>query len=227
MAGQPYVKPGVAAGAVGSSHGPPLARRFFARDAATVARALLGCEIAVAGGGDGARLVRRARIVETEAYMGPHDLACHAAKGRTERTEVMFGPAGHAYVYLVYGMHELFNVVTGPPSFPAAVLVRAVEPLAGVAGRTDGPGRLTKALGISRADNGADLCGARGRLVLLPGPPPARPAAGPRVGVPYAGAWSSAPLRFLDPDSVHVSRASAGRRAQVRGGSQGADLTGV
>ena len=133
----------------------PLPRSFYAQDAATVARALLGCQLVFRRS---AASECRVRIVETEAYVGPHDLACHAAKGRTARTEVMFGPAGHAYVYLVYGLHELLNVVTGAEGQAEAVLLRAGEPVAGVTGRLDGPGRLTRALGVTRALNGADLC---------------------------------------------------------------------
>jgi DNA-3-methyladenine glycosylase len=93
------------------------------------------------------KLLSYNRITETEAYIGPHDLACHAAKGRTKRTEVMFGPAGTLYVYMVYGVHWMLNVVTGPIGYPAAVLIRSLE---GVSG----PGRLTKALGITGACNG-------------------------------------------------------------------------
>ncbi len=107
---------------------------------------LLGkCLVSVAGGRR-----RWGRIVETEAYLGPHDLACHASRGRTARTEVMFGPPGHAYVYFIYGMHYCVNVVTERAGHAAAVLIRALEPGPGVLGQTDGPGRLCKALGIDR-----------------------------------------------------------------------------
>lgn len=180
----------------------PLPRSFAARDPVDVAKALLGqtlvCEV------DGVR--RAGRIVETEAYLGPHDLACHSAKGRTARTEVMFGPAGHAYVYLIYGMHHCFNVVVG---HGAAVLVRALEPLCGLdAGvRTDGPGRLTRALGIDRRHGGlaldvAPLYLARGAAVTAE-----RVGVSARIGVEYALEWARAPLRFFVQGSAHVSRA--------------------
>src|SRR5207245_7050351 len=124
------------------------------------------------------------RIVEVEAYDGPADLACHASKGRTARTDVMFGEAGHAYVYLVYGMHCCLNVVTGPVGYPSAVLLRALEPLEGrermAAGGARpgqiaaGPGRLTRALRIDLSLNRVDLC-ARGPLVIAAGGPLPRP----------------------------------------------------
>lgn len=189
------------------AHGPaalPLA--WFDRPAAQVARDLLGSVLRCVAR-DGA--VRMGRIVETEAYVGAHDLACHASKGRTARTEVMFGPAGHAYVYLVYGLHELFNVVTGAVGDPQAVLVRAVEPLAGTVGPTgahrgDGPGRLTRLLDIDRRLLGHRV--DRPPLTIHPGPAPTETFATPRVGVDYAGTeWASAPLRFVDAASPHLS----------------------
>jgi DNA-3-methyladenine glycosylase len=159
----------------------------------------------------GAELVRRrpdgslaiGRIVEVEAYVGPEDLACHASKGRTARTEVMFGPPGHAYVYLVYGMHCCFNVVTSPEGHAAAVLVRALEPLEGIDGSTRGPGRLCRALGIDRRQNGLDLCGDE--IFLREGAPPPRVSASARIGVDYAGRWARRRLRFFDPRSEWVS----------------------
>jgi DNA-3-methyladenine glycosylase len=169
-----------------------------------VARALLGQVLVHKG-----RLGTRAgRIVETEAYVGPHDLACHAAKGRTRRNEVMFGPAGHAYVYFVYGMHFLFNVVTSREGMPSAVLVRGVEPLLGIppAVRTNGPARLTRALGIGPLENGLDLTSSP--LSIHEGPPPRRGSVrrGARVGVEYAGSWASRPYRFWVEGSPGVSR---------------------
>lgn len=178
-----------------------LCRAFYARDAETVARALLGT-VLVHRGAEG--VVRRARIVETEAYVGSHDLACHAARGRTARTAVMFGPAGYAYVYLVYGMHDMFNVVTGAEGEGQAVLVRAGEALDGWEAVLRGPGRLARAMGITRALNGADL--GRAPLFLTPGSAPRAVVATTRVGVGYAGEWASALLRFYDADSPHVSR---------------------
>jgi DNA-3-methyladenine glycosylase len=185
--------------------GPPLPAAWYARPAEVVAAALLGSVVRVVGR-DG--VARWGRIVETEAYVGAHDLACHAARGRTARTEVMFGASGRAYVYLVYGMHELFNVVTGDEGDAQAVLVRAVEPGRGVRGpagerRGDGPGRLTRLLDIDRRHYGAPLDEAP--VTIHAGPPPAAVVRGPRIGVAYAGAWASAPLRFADPASAHLS----------------------
>jgi DNA-3-methyladenine glycosylase len=185
---------------------PPLPPSCFDRPAAAVARDLLGSVVRCVGR-DG--VVRMGRIVETEAYVGAHDLACHAAKGRTARTEVMFGPAGHAYVYLVYGLHELFNVVTGPEGDPQAVLVRAVEPRPGTVGPTgarrgDGPGRLTRLLDIDRRLLGHHV--DRPPLTIHPGPAPAEVVATPRVGVDYAGSeWAGARLRFVDAASRQLS----------------------
>ncbi|HYX91264.1 MAG TPA: DNA-3-methyladenine glycosylase, partial [Myxococcaceae bacterium] len=126
-----------------------LLRDFYDRSALIVARELLGKILVYADNG-----IRRAgRIVETEAYVGEHDLACHASKGRTARTDVLFGPPGHAYVYLIYGMYHCFNVVTLPEGVAAAVLVRGLEPAEGLPShpRLDGPGKLCRAMGITLA----------------------------------------------------------------------------
>lgn len=173
----------------------PLPRSFYARDAETVARALLGATLVFGNS--------RARVVETEAYVGVHDLACHAARGRTARTEVMFGPPGHAYIYLIYGMYDLLNVVTGAEGNAQAVLIRAAEPLTDLS-KTDGPGKLTRALGITRAFNRHDLL--RPPLTLTESAPPVRIVTATRIGVDYAGAWRDAPLRFYDADSRFVSK---------------------
>ena len=184
----------------------PLPLEAYDRPAEVVARDLLGCVLRCVGR-DGVE--RRGRIVETEAYVGAHDLACHAAKGRTARTEVMFGPAGRAYVYLVYGLHELCNVVTGAVDDPQAVLIRAVEPESGTVGpegarRGDGPGRLTRLLDIDRRLLGARL--DRPPLTLHRGAPPSAVVATPRVGIDYAGPdWSHARLRFVDATSAQLS----------------------
>jgi DNA-3-methyladenine glycosylase len=157
------------------------------------------------------------RIVETEAYVGPHDRASHASRGRTARTALMFGPPGLAYVYLVYGMYHCLNVVTESEGFPAAVLVRALEPVAGIALATSGPGRLCRALGVDRRYNGADL--TAGALYLAAGARPTGPVvAGPRVGVAYAGAWRHKPWRFYLRDSPWVSGRSAARARRKRPG---------
>ena len=176
-----------------------LAAAFYARPPLVVARALLG-QLLVHDVG-GARRV--GRIVETEAYVGPRDLACHSAKGRTPRTEVMFGPPGRAYVYLIYGMHWCLNVVTGAGS---AVLIRALEPVAGLAddARTDGPGRLTRAMAIDRAHNARSLL--EPPLWIAFGARRSPIARGPRIGIDYAGAWAAKPYRFWVRDSEWVSR---------------------
>jgi DNA-3-methyladenine glycosylase len=150
-------------------------------------------------------VVRVGRIVETEAYIGSSDLACHASRGRTARTEVMFGPPGHAYVYLIYGMYHCLNVVTGRAGFPAAVLVRAVEPIARCQGSTDGPGKLTRALAIDRRHNGIDLYG-RTLFLCARDRPRGRLATSPRIGVDYAGEWAEKPWRFFETGNAFVSR---------------------
>lgn len=185
---------------------PPvrLPESFFSRPALTVARELLGTHLVLEEGGQR----RVGRIVETEAYIGEHDLACHAAKGVTPRTEVMFGPAGRSYVYLIYGMHRCFNIVTDTPGIGAAVLVRAVEPVEGLSpeARTDGPGRLCKALGITLAHNRLNL--QTSPLYVEGGVPVGeeRVARGPRIGVDYAGVWAAEPFRLWVKDSRHVSK---------------------
>lgn len=149
-----------------------------------------------------------ARIIETEGYLGPHDLACHTARGRTPRTEVMFGPPGHAYVYLIYGMYACLNFVTEPEGHGSAALIRAVElEEAGVLGavRLDGPGRLTRALSIDRTDNGRDLVSDAALWVEAPQRPVEAVSEGPRVGVDYAGEWAAAPLRFWERGNPRVS----------------------
>jgi DNA-3-methyladenine glycosylase len=180
-----------------------LDQAFYARDADVVARALLGQRLVVRRA---AREVR-CRIVETEAYLGEHDLACHAARGRTARTAVMFGPAGVAYVYLIYGMYHMLNVVTSCEGDAQAVLIRAVEPLTALEGKTDGPGKLTRALGITRErHNGMALFGSE--LWIEAGAAPQSVVTTPRINVDYAGAWRDAPLRFYDAASPWVSRRS-------------------
>jgi DNA-3-methyladenine glycosylase len=145
------------------------------------------------------------RVVETEAYVGPDDRASHASRGRTARTAPMFGPPGVAYVYLVYGMYYCLNAVTEPEGYPAAVLIRALEPLAGIDAATNGPGRLCRALGLDRGDNGADLT-AGGLYFSAAARPGGAVVAAPRVGVDYAGAWALKPWRFYLAESRWVSR---------------------
>ncbi|MEO5700523.1 MAG: DNA-3-methyladenine glycosylase [Casimicrobiaceae bacterium] len=176
-------------------------RAFYDRDAVTVAQALLGKIIVHRSGG----VARAGRIVEVEAYLGPHDLAAHSARGRTARTEVMFGPPGHAYVYLIYGMHHCMNVVVEPEGRAAAVLLRAIEPVAGIDGRTQGPGLLCRALHIERRHNGLDLLGDVVFVTDMEAPP-FRVVRRPRIGVDYAGHWARRLLRFYVKGSRCISR---------------------
>jgi DNA-3-methyladenine glycosylase len=173
-----------------------LPRAFYERDTVTVARELLGKTICVSGG-------VRARIVETEAYHGEADRASHASRGRTKRTAVMFGPPGHAYVYLIYGMWDCLNVVTMEEGFPAAVLIRAAHVEAVDDLREGaGPGKLCRALGIDRALDGVDV--VRGEALWIEDSAAAarKIRRGPRINVDYAGPkWAARPWRFwLDGD---------------------------
>ena len=140
------------------------------------------------------------KIIEVEAYVGPHDLACHASKGRTLRTDVLFGPPGISYVYLIYGMYHCLNVVTEETEFPAAVLIRAVE----VGGQLiDGPGRLCRAFAIDRSLNRIDMTARRHLWFEDRGTNIRRDRirALPRIGVDYAGLWADKPYRFRLTDS--------------------------
>ena len=153
----------------------PLA--FYSRETLLVARDLLGMHL-VREGPHGRQV---GRIVETEAYKGPKDLAAHSSRGRTRRTEVMFGPPGHAYVYLIYGFWHCLNVVTAAEGVPHAVLIRALEPVAGVSQTTHGPGLLCRALHIDRDLNAASLLGEH---LWIERPARYRP---PRIGRRAAG----------------------------------------
>jgi DNA-3-methyladenine glycosylase len=157
------------------------------------------------------------RVVETEAYLGPEDLAAHSARGRTGRNEPMWGPPGHAYVYRIYGIHDCLNVVCGPGPKPEAVLLRAGEVIDGeglaqerrgeevpVRRLASGPGNLGRALGVHRELSGSDLLG--GPISILAGHPPDQIRARPRIGVDYAGEWAARPYRFVIVDDPHVSR---------------------
>jgi DNA-3-methyladenine glycosylase len=143
--------------------------------------------------------------VEVEAYIGPDDRASHARVGRRGRAAIMYGPAGFAYVYLVYGMHFCFNVVTETDGHPGAVLVRAINP-EDAAERGNGPALVCRALGIDRACNGLDLVHSELFLTDAPAIPDIEIRVGPRIGVDYAGEWAARPWRFWVADSEHVSR---------------------
>jgi DNA-3-methyladenine glycosylase len=178
-----------------------LPRSFYNRDTAQVARELLGTYLVSSL--DGTK--RIGRIVEVEAYVGPQDLASHSSKGLTERNRVMFGPPGHAYVYMVYGMHFCLNVVTEREGHGSAVLLRALEPVRGIEGRTQGPALLCRTLGIDRRHNGSDL--TRGNLCIASRPEEERPAIArsSRIGVQYAGSWARRRLRFYIRGSAYIS----------------------
>ncbi|MCC6585618.1 MAG: DNA-3-methyladenine glycosylase [Bryobacterales bacterium] len=188
-----------------------LARDFYNRDTITVARELLGHVLHH----ETATGPRAGRIVEVEAYLGLNDLAAHASRGLTPRTKVLFGPPGHAYVYLIYGVYECLNLVAEPDGTAGCVLIRALEPVTGIeAMRQDrpaarqlrelcgGPGRLTIALGISRRHNGLDV--TRGELTVRQWPEPwnTEVVASPRVGITQCADW---PLRFSVAHSPFVS----------------------
>jgi DNA-3-methyladenine glycosylase len=179
-----------------------LPRRFYDRDTILVAHELLGKYLVHVSQG----VERIGRIVEVEAYLGPHDLAAHSARGRTARTEVMFGPPGHAYVYLIYGMHCCMNVVTQKEEHASAVLLRAVEPVQNIEGRTAGPGLLCRAMEIDRRLNAHDLLSDDFYVAARPGEAPVTIVKRPRIGVDYAGHWAKRQLRFYVKGSPCVSK---------------------
>ena len=182
-------------------------RSFYAQPTLTVARALIGARLVRIL--DGIKLV--GLITETEAYISEKDLACHAKAGLTPRTKVMFGEPGHAYVYFTYGNHWMLNAVSEREGFPAAVLIRAIQPIEGVEvmsarrqeRNTFGPGKLTQALGITKSENNADLTGTASGLWIEAGVkvPNSRVTKGPRVGLNNTPEpWLSKPWRFKVKD---------------------------
>ena len=193
-------------------------RKWFERPTLAVARGLLGSLLVH----DSPAGRTAGRVVETEAYCGPHDRAAHSSGGRrTERNRAMFGEKGHAYIYFVYGMHWCFNVVCGPPGLPQAVLIRALEPVEGLdlmrarlGGKPGvaenslcrGPAKLCKALGLDSAVYGLDLTGDR--LFVVPGRLSSgeRVVRAARIGVDYAGSHALRPWRFLVADNPCISR---------------------
>lgn len=188
-----------------SNHPHPLPRLFFEQTTLKVASELLG-KVLIKQTPNG---IIQAKIVDTEAYVGPEDRACHASKGRTKRTEIMFGPAGFTYVYLIYGMYHCLNIVTEQEQYPAAVLIRGLEILGGdhspdCPRRIDGPGRVCRFLEVNRTHNGLNATlGAtlwiedHGLAVL-----PKQIQTLPRIGVDYAGEWAKKLWRFCLPAST-------------------------
>ena len=190
-----------------------LPRSFYRQPTIEVARQLLG-KYLVRKHPDG---TTAGRIVESEAYIGPEDKACHASRGRTPRTEIMFGRAGYAYIYLIYGFHCMLNIVTEEEDFPAAVLIRAVEPVQGLSlmktrrgtqeprALASGPGKLCKAFAIDRTLNGDDICG-KTLYIEDRGDPAPNIVSTARIGVDYAGKWKHKPWRFLISGNEFVSK---------------------
>jgi DNA-3-methyladenine glycosylase len=188
---------------------------FFRQDTVTLAQKLLG-HLLVHRTPEG---VTAGMIVETEAYVGAIDKACHAYKNRSERTEIMYHDGGYAYVYLIYGMHCCFNVVTGPPGEGNAVLIRALEPVFGIdlmerRRKTEslynlcsGPGKICQALGITRKEYGLDLCDANSPLYLrsFRSVPKSKNASSPRINVAYAEEAKDWPWRFFIKGNPFVS----------------------
>ncbi len=180
----------------------PLPRAFYDRETERVARDLLGKQLVHVLGGE----IRAGRIVEVEAYLGPEDKACHSARGLTPRTRVMFGPPGHAYVYMIYGMYFCMNVVTEGEGRACAVLIRALEPLRNLPGKTRGPGLLCRSMAIDRSLNGHDLVGLRFFIADDPAFASGEVVARPRIGVGYAEEWTERPLRFYLSGNPYVSK---------------------
>ena len=200
-----------------------LPRDFFTRPTLTVARSILGARLVRVESGQ-----RLAGIItEAEAYIGETDLGCHARAGRTPRTAVMYGPPGHAYVYFTYGMHWMLNFVTEAEGFPAAVLIRAIQPVEGletIAARrkgrpqqawTDGPGKICQALGIDGGLNGTDLCAAEAVLFVEAGDPVPDDCVtiGPRVGLnSVPEPWKSMPWRYQIKERVTAENAECAEK---------------
>lgn len=164
-----------------------LSKGYFLQDVLTVAPDLIGKKIVI-NTPDG--ILRKFMITETEAYRGTEDLACHASKGRTSRTETMFHEGGHLYIYLIYGMYYMLNIVTGEPDVPQAVLIRGVE-------NYNGPGKLTRSLGIDKSFNGVDLSSSD-RIWIEDSETTYQIKTAPRIGIDYSGEyWKSKPWRYF------------------------------
>ncbi|MGI6554773.1 MAG: DNA-3-methyladenine glycosylase [Bacillota bacterium] len=184
---------------------------FYIQDTTTVAKNLLG-KIMVFEGNEG---LVSGKVVETEAYLGINDPSCHSARGKNRRNAVMFGPSGHAYIYLIYGMYLCFNVTSGPEGSPEAVLIRALEPLEGIDimcknrgqdsiyNLCSGPGKLVQALGIDMSLNGISVVEGRVKFLEQPSPEPFCIVQTTRIGISKAADW---PLRFYIKGSKFVSK---------------------
>lgn len=179
-----------------------LPREFYNRDTIVVAQELLGTYLVHESNG----LECIGKIVEVEAYLGEHDLAAHSSKGVTKRTQIMFGPPGYAYIYLIYGIYYCFNIVTEKEGNGAAVLIRAVEPIKNIEGRTQGPGLLTKAMHIDKQLNGHDLLSDNLYLKKSAQDEQISIIRTTRIGVPYAKHWAHEPLRFFIKNNPFVSK---------------------
>ncbi len=199
----------------------PLPKAFFRRDTLIVAPSLLGQFLVRRLAGQ----ILAGRIVEVEAYVGLHDTASHASRGQTARNAVMFGAPGYAYVYLIYGMYHCLNVVTEEEGYPAAILIRAIEPVIGIEAMrnlrgsvedhqiSNGPGKLCQALAIDRRLNGQDLTSS-GNLFIAAGDgtTPHDICTSPRIGVRGDNKALQAPWRFFFCDSASLSRKNSGPR---------------
>lgn len=175
---------------------------FYNRDTVIIAKELLGKQLIHTVDG----IERIGKIVEVEAYLGQHDLAAHTSKGITQRTQIMFGPAGFAYVYLIYGIYYCFNVVTEKEGQGSAVLIRALEPVQNIELRTEGPGLLCKAMQIDKRLNGHNLQSADFFISKDPIPATFSIVEKPRIGVHYAKEWADKLLRFYIKDNPFVSK---------------------
>ncbi len=179
-----------------------LPRSFYDRDTIVVAKELLGKILVHASNG----IERVGKIVEVEAYLGPHDLAAHSSKGLTERNKVMFGPPGHAYVYFIYGMYYCMNVVTEREGHASAVLLRAIEPIKNIEGKTCGPGLLCRAMKIDKKLNGHDLLSSDFFIAEPERAEKFSIVKRPRIGVDYAKHWAKRHLRFYIKGDAFISR---------------------
>lgn len=174
-----------------------LGRQFFARPTLTVAKEMLGKYLVFQG--------KVGRVVETEGYLGPEDLGSHARSGPTPRNSIMFGPPGFVYVYMTYGLHFMLNITTEIGGVPGAVLIRALEPTLGIKGATNGPARLTKALGINLSHKGLDITGKTMYLEDR-GDKIEEITETSRVGIEYAGEFAKKPWRFFLKGNKFVSK---------------------